>query len=41
VHSAKDEAQVKDYILLLEQMGWKRATGYLVYFEERKWVEVK
>ncbi len=41
VPSAKDEAQVKDYILLLEQMGWKRATGYLIYFEERKWVEVK
>jgi ATP-dependent exoDNAse (exonuclease V) beta subunit len=41
VPSAKDEAQVKDYILLLEQMGWKMATGYLIYFEERKWVEVK
>lgn len=41
VPSAKDEAQVKDYILLLEQMGWKSATGYLVYFEERKWVEIK
>jgi ATP-dependent exoDNAse (exonuclease V) beta subunit len=41
VPSAKDEAQVKDYLVLLGQMGWKRATGYLVYFEERKWVEVK
>jgi ATP-dependent exoDNAse (exonuclease V) beta subunit len=41
VPSAKDEAQVKDYLVLLGQMGWKRATGYLIYFEERKWVEVK
>ena len=41
VPSAKDEAQVKDYIMLLEQMGWKKVTGYLVYFEERKWVEVR
>lgn len=41
VPSSKDEAQVKDYIMLLEQMGWKKVTGYLVYFEERKWMEVR
>ena len=41
VPSPKDEAQVKDYILLLTQMGWKKVTGYLIYFEERRWVEVK
>jgi ATP-dependent exoDNAse (exonuclease V) beta subunit len=41
VPSPKDEAQVKDYIMLLEQMGWKKVTGYLVYFEERKWMEVR
>ena len=41
VLSPKDEAQVKDYILLLTQMGWKKVTGYLIYFEERRWVEVK
>ncbi len=41
VPSPKDEAQVKDYIELLTQMGWKNVTGYLIYFEERNWVEVK
>lgn len=41
VPSPKDEAQVKDYVMLLNQMGWRKVTGYLVYFEERKWVEVE
>ncbi|MCX8492251.1 MAG: Dna2/Cas4 domain-containing protein, partial [Cyclobacteriaceae bacterium] len=41
LRSPKDNAQIKDYITILNQMGWQKVTGYLVYFEERKWVKVE
>ncbi len=41
IASSKDEVQVKEYLQLLQQMGWKKVVGYLIYIEERKWIEVK
>jgi ATP-dependent helicase/nuclease subunit A len=40
VPTTKDEAQVKEYLHLLKAMGWHTLTGYLVYVEQKKWVEV-
>jgi CRISPR/Cas system-associated exonuclease Cas4 (RecB family) len=38
--SPKDEPQVKEYLRLLNEMGQKQATGYLIYIQEREWVEI-
>jgi ATP-dependent helicase/nuclease subunit A len=39
--SSKDESQVMEYKKLLRQMGYEPVTGFLVYLEEQKVVEVK
>lgn len=38
--TAKDVAQVKEYMQLLQGMGWKNVMGYLVYVQDKECVEV-
>ena len=38
--TAKDVAQVKEYMQLLQGMGWKTVIGYLVYVQDKECVEV-